>query len=240
MTGTSWKCIVCADTGGIKKPFGDVELCPNEKCGVRIRLLEYHHSGSSTRRTIIAFTGLAGAGKTTAAQYLVVNHGFTRVRFAGPLKNMLLALGLTKEQVDGSEKEIPCALLGGKTPRYFMQKFATEFVRDTIDANFWIRAWQETVARTAEHTSIVVDDLRFPNEGEMLHAIGGIIVGIERDGLIRTEHSSENYEIPCKVVIQNNGDLDHLYKLIDDLVCKRKVIDGGVEQSDKLTMLRNV
>ena len=41
---------------------------------------------------IIGLVGHAGAGKDTAAEYLVEHFGFSAVSFAAPLKNMLEAL----------------------------------------------------------------------------------------------------------------------------------------------------
>lgn len=62
---------------------------------------------SPTERLIIGFTGLAGSGKSTAA----LHTGYTRVRFAGPLKDMMRALGLTEQEIEGDRKEKPCNLL---------------------------------------------------------------------------------------------------------------------------------
>jgi hypothetical protein len=67
------------------------------------------HGGAGHQ--IIAFTGLAGSGKSTAAKHLCTRHGFERVRFAGPLKDMMRALGLTEREIEGDRKESPCALL---------------------------------------------------------------------------------------------------------------------------------
>ena len=41
---------------------------------------------------LIGLTGFAGSGKSTVAQYLVEQHGFTRLSFAAPLKKMLRTL----------------------------------------------------------------------------------------------------------------------------------------------------
>jgi hypothetical protein len=41
---------------------------------------------------VIGLTGLPGAGKTTVANYLMRAHGYTKLSFAQPAKNMLLEL----------------------------------------------------------------------------------------------------------------------------------------------------
>jgi hypothetical protein len=169
-------------------------------------------------RQIIAFTGLAGSGKSTAAAHLCDVHGFERVRFAGPLKSMMAALGLTYEQIEGSEKEKPCALLGGKTPRYAMQTVGTEWGRDIIDPDLWIRAWQAAVDRLPAAVPVVVDDCRFPNEAAAVRGAGGVLVRIVRAGAGAgaSGHSSEDQELgPVAMTIQNDHTPEDLFRRLD-------------------------
>jgi len=168
-------------------------------------------------RTLIAFTGLAGAGKSTAALHLVERHGFQRMRFAGPLKAMLAALGLSAEEIDGSLKETPCELLCGQTPRRAMQTIGTEWGRDIIGPDLWIRAWKASLPATGR---IVVDDCRFPNEAAAIKAEGGRIVRIDRPGAgtAAAGHVSEGQALPASAVIPNTGDLATLLDIVDRLV----------------------
>lgn len=192
--------------------------CPNGKCNATGECVDANRPSAAPPRTIIAFTGLAGSGKSTVAQYLVERHGFQRVRFAGPLKGMMAALGCTQEQIDGSEKETPCSLLGGKTPRHAMQTLGTEWGRDLITSDLWIRAWQAAVAKVPAGVPIVVDDCRFPNEGEAVRAAGGVIVRIERPGAGTTSvHSSEQYQIEAIETLRNVADKCDLFALVDVL-----------------------
>ena len=48
---------------------------------------------------VIVLTGQAGSGKSTIAAQLATQ-GYTVVKFAGPLKDMLRALGLTDAEMD--------------------------------------------------------------------------------------------------------------------------------------------
>lgn len=181
------------------------------RCGIRrcqYEMIAPAPASAPVGRTIVAFTGLAGSGKSTAAAHLVHCHGFQRVRFAGPLKAMLAALGLTPEQIDGSEKETPCDLLGGKTPRYAMQTIGTEWGRYLIASDLWIRAWKAAVAKVPAGVPVVVDDCRFPNEAEAVRAAGGVIIRIDRPGAGAgaAGHVSEQHQIEAAAVIQNHGD----------------------------------
>jgi hypothetical protein len=170
-------------------------------------------------RPIIAFTGLARAGKSTAALRLVEAHGFHRVRFAGPLKDMMRALGLTEAEIEGAFKETPCALLCGKTPRLAMQTIGTEWGRDIIGADVWVNAWRRAVDRLAEGCPVVIDDCRFPNEAEAIMAAGGVIVRVEspRAGTVDAGHSSEAHRLPATLTIDNAGTLDDFFAAVDAL-----------------------
>lgn len=170
-------------------------------------------------RTIIAFTGLAGAGKSTAAMHLVHRRGFERVRFAGPLKAMMAALGCTPAEIDGDRKEMPCELLGGKTPRYAMQTIGTEWGRNLIASDLWIRAWQAAVARLPAGVPVVVDDCRFPNEADAVRAAGGILVRVERPGAgTASVHESEQHALPAVRTLANTLDEKNLREQVDVLL----------------------
>lgn len=120
---------------------------------------------------IVALLGSSSGGKSTVAHYLVKEHGFVRMRFAGPLKDMLKSVGLTDEEVDGALKERPCNLLLGHTPRHAMKTLGTEW-RDMIDPRLWariIRARIQGMVDDVNHDPsktirIVIDDMRFPHE----------------------------------------------------------------------------
>lgn len=162
---------------------------------------------------IIGLCGPIGAGKTTAASYLVERHGFTRVRFAGPLKAMLRALGLSERQTDGDLKETPCELLGGRTPRHAMQKLGTEWGREMIHPDLWINAWKHAASN---HEHIVADDVRFPNEVATIHALGGFLFKVVRAGCdTSANHASEQHYLSADWILLNNGTVAELHAAID-------------------------
>jgi hypothetical protein len=162
---------------------------------------------------IIAFTGPISCGKSTAARYLTTNYNFIRHYFAKPLKEMLKLLGLTEEHVNGSLKEKPCWMLGGASPRYAMQTLGTEWGRNLIHGDLWAMAWRNT---RPGNRDIVVDDLRFPNELEILRSLGGIIVKVVRPGLAYSEkHESEAHDLPYDFIITNDGTIEDLYRKIE-------------------------
>lgn len=174
-------------------------------------------------RPIIAFTGIIGSGKTAAAMRLVEEHNFRRIRFAGPLKDMAYAFGLSWDHLDGSLKEVPCDLLGGKTPREFMQLLGTEFGRNMIDPDIWIKAWTHAVKQVPPDVGIVADDCRFPNEAAVVRQLSGNarICRIIRSGQgTRQSHVSELQAFPVDTFIDNDEQLEDLHKKVDKLALK--------------------
>lgn len=144
---------------------------------------------------VIALIGNAGAGKSTVAEYLTKVHGYKVVKFAGPLKNMLRAIGLDDDELEGHLKEVPCDLLCGKTPRHAMVTLGTEWARDMIGENFWAGLWQEeTALHINSGYNIVVDDCRYGNELAAVREMGGLpwhIVRPDHAGSSIPSHRSE-------------------------------------------------
>ena len=163
---------------------------------------------------IVGFCGLIGTGKTTAAIHLVERHAFVRERFAGPLKDMASVM-LSRDQIDGALKETPTDVLGGKTPRVFMQLLGTEFGRQMIDEDLWVNAWVERVQR---HDRVVADDVRFPNEAAAIRRLGGVLILIERPGAVRSGHASEGQDLPWDHRVLNDGGVTSFLSKIDTLL----------------------
>jgi hypothetical protein len=155
---------------------------------------------------LIGLCGLAGCGKSTAAAYLEQVYGYARVRFADPLKDMMRALGLSEREIEGDLKEVPCEKLGGKTPRYGMQTVGTEWGRELIADDLWIRAW----ASRLPVGPVVAEDCRFQNEAEAIKERGGILIRLVGRGGIAGGHASESNRIDVDVEIENTGTIDEL------------------------------
>lgn len=169
---------------------------------------------------IIGLTGLARSGKSTAANYLVIEKKFVRVPFAAPIKRMLRSLGLSDDEINGSLKEEPCDLLCGRSPRFAMQRLGTEWGRGLIHPDLWIELWRRDAERLIlSGHSVVADDCRFPNEANALKNLGGKIINIRNDSnsVSNVEaHSSENQSIEPDVRILNEKiSFDSFYSRIE-------------------------
>lgn len=143
------------------------------------------------RQILVAFTGLAQSGKTTAAKQLC-HEGFDRMSFADPIKQMVRCL--TPE----TDKTAELAAFGGKSLRFLYQSLGTDWGRDMVDENIWVSLGRErlkSLLRDVEEgviKGVVIDDLRFDNEAELIHELGGLVIKVSREGTESMSHASES------------------------------------------------
>jgi hypothetical protein len=164
--------------------------------------------------SVVAFIGPAGCGKSTAATYLQEEYGYSLLKFAHPIKEMLRVLGLEDRHLEGAEKEAPCDILGGVSPRRAMQTLGTEWGRTLIHPDIWVRAWmREAVWRLQNGRRLVIDDLRYPNELDAILRLGGSTLRIVRKDATQCEwHDSETQRLLCQRVIVNDGTREEFVK----------------------------
>ena len=181
------------------------------------------HSVVSRRNLplVIALTGPAGSGKSTAARHLVNAHGYALVKFAGPLKSMMRMVGLSDREIEGDLKEEPSAVLCGRTPRYAMQTLGTEWGRDIIGPDFWANVWFEVAAEVLDQGGrVVCDDCRFDNEAEAVRKLGGLVLSLHGRGGIEGDHASEAGGVKADFSICNDNKWDAgLTSQLDALLC---------------------
>ncbi|RUM99053.1 deoxynucleotide monophosphate kinase [Pseudaminobacter arsenicus] len=164
---------------------------------------------------VVAFTGVAGSGKSTAADYLT-SKGYTRIKFAGPLKAMCRAVGLSDEHIEGDLKERPLDWLQGKSPRQFMQRLGTEFGRDCIGPHFWVGLWERAALEVLDEGGrVVCDDCRFANEADAVRKLGGVVVRLAGRGGLAGGHASESVDWEADAMIGNHHGIDRLRENLD-------------------------
>jgi len=165
--------------------------------------------------TIIAFTGPMGAGKSEAIKTLKaqVDSPVMLVKFAQPLYDI-------QEFIYDRVKPVHVRDASFIKDRFLLQWLGTEWGRNTIDQDLWVKLWVAAVQKTASENPgaiIVCDDCRFDNEAEVVKSVGGVIVKIstakngERIDTSRATHASEN-GISLKYVdyvVENNYTLEH-------------------------------
>lgn len=152
---------------------------------------------------IIGLTGKAGAGKDTLAQALTYQGDFIVLKFADKLKDMLcVLLDCTRDELEDRQfKEAPHPMLNGNTPRYAMQTLGTEWGREMISPELWVDSLRSKIEFMQKRNpdrriNIVITDVLFPQEAQMIRELGGKVFEIHRDKNLLDEsassHSSEN------------------------------------------------
>lgn len=139
-------------------------------------------------RIVIGLAGPAGVGKSTLADRLAAGlrpEPTLRLPFAGPLRDMLVALGVPPGALVGdvAHKERPCVELLGKTARHAMRTLGTEWGRKLIGDDLWVAAWERRLAAATERY-VIVDDVRFANESAAIRGAGGVVVRLRRKSLV--------------------------------------------------------
>lgn len=197
---------------------------------------------------IIGICGLIGAGKDTAADYLVNFHEFRRESFAGTLKDAVAAVfGWDREMLEGRTKTARewreiidpwwSERLGmpDLTPRLVLQLWGTEVCRRGFHDDIWIASVENKLRQTKDN--IVISDCRFPNEIASIRRAGGRVIRIARGPdpdwfslakvnieemkkLYPKVHASEYSwaNTEFDMVIDNNSSIEDLYKELKNLV----------------------
>lgn len=136
-------------------------------------------------KKIIGLVGLIGSGKNAAADTLI-DMGFQRMSFASKLKDAVAVMfswdrelleGITAESREFRETVDPwwADKMGvpDLTPRWVLQHFGTNVVRNHFNINFWIYSLERALI-DAEN-DIVISDCRFQNELALLQAHGTLM-----------------------------------------------------------------
>jgi hypothetical protein len=195
---------------------------------------------------IIGVCGFIGSGKNTVAEYLMNKYGFYPISFADTLKNMSSSLfGWDREMLEGNTPESRFAReqkdewwskkLGFDiSPRYALQLMGTEVMRNNFHEDIWVIAAERKIL---QHNNVVISDVRFPNEMDMICQNGGQLWCVRRGpnpewfdtaknnpdkmgDLYPKVHSSEYIWVSRTMdfVIDNDSALEVLYKKIDDII----------------------
>ncbi len=160
---------------------------------------------------ILALLGPQQAGKSEAAKAIAELPNWKRLSFADPLYDIMsVILGVDARLLD---KSAPQPILGGKTLRQALQTLGTEWGRDLITPYIWANVMRNRIEQQRmRRLNIVIDDLRFANEHDMLRELGAKVVRVTRPGTgpIGTHGSEVEWQwLETDVTCDNLGDQDN-------------------------------
>ncbi len=184
---------------------------------------------------IIGLVGLKGAGKSVVADAIVEQEGWQKRAFAGPLKDGLIAFfGLTQAQMHDAKLKEEVDPRYGVTPRELMQVVGTDLIRNQLSLklphfrceSLWIARMDEVLsAAKVLGVSVVVEDVRFPNEVECIRKHGGSLVMVARPAAAaasaeKAQHETESYiaALPYDTLLVNSGTRQELRDKALDLL----------------------
>jgi hypothetical protein len=138
---------------------------------------------------LIGLTGLAGSGKDTIASVLLQEYNYQKLSFADTLKDVLSSMfGWDRFILEGTTEENRAkrteidSFWSSKlnteiTMRSAMTSVGTDLFRKFFNENIWVFSCER---KLQDKELVVVTDVRFPNEIDMIRRNGGIIIEVQR------------------------------------------------------------
>lgn len=153
-------------------------------------------------KKIIGICGWKGSGKDTISDYFIKNYGYKKDSFAKSLKDMASSIfnwdrdlleGITEESRIWREtpdifwetrldwkNHIGYKLSERFTPRFALQYLGTQLFRENFHYNLWVFSME---SRLINSDKIIIPDVRFQNEIEMIKNLGGVMIWVQRGAL---------------------------------------------------------
>jgi len=164
---------------------------------------------------MIGLLGRKHVGKDTVADYLVYKYKYQQLSFARPLKEgVKILFGFSSAQIYGDGRDIIDQRYH-LTPREILHFMGTEVIRRKFGEDFWIRqAINDALPR-----KIIISDVRFQNEVDIIKKMGGIVIKLDREGLER-DSSEDQIDLVCEYdhLIKNNHSVQELYSELDRIL----------------------
>lgn len=177
--------------------------------------------------SLIGLTGYMRTGKDSVAALLVAE-GYTKLGFADPLRDMAYAIDPTIS-LEGVPEGLGLApfetsvtyttlldTIGYEAAksipdvRRFLQRLGTEGVRGVLGDSTWVDiAKERALAITRNGGKVVFNDVRFPNEADAIHDLGGEVWRTVRPGHEGSGHASEtalDAIVPDRILVAESLD----------------------------------
>lgn len=160
---------------------------------------------------IIGLTGRARSGKDTVGKYLEEHYDACLTSFAAPIRQMVMTICGYKTLEELEENKETIHPNYNCTPRKMMQTLGTEWGRQTVDTNIWIKTLDLNLLPNDLN---VITDVRFDNEAEFILERGGEIWNIVRNVKEVENHSSETGINSSLItnILHNNGSFAELFE----------------------------
>jgi hypothetical protein len=168
---------------------------------------------------LIGLSGKKRSGKDTVAcilqQCLPRTELFYHIHFAGALKQEVAnATGHSLKYIEDHKENF----------RLILQGWGTDYRRKLYGKDYWVKRLSEKIRylENSGATFIVVSDVRFQNEADLIKKLGGQVWRIERELASSDAHPSETDldDYKFDVEILNIGTISDLVDYINQLIPK--------------------
>jgi hypothetical protein len=169
-------------------------------------------------KKLIGICGLKKSGKDTVASILsraLLPQRTVRIGFADALKEEVArSLGVTPDYINSNKDNF----------RLILQGWGTDFRRKLHGEDYWIQKWLSKVAKWPDDVdNILVPDVRFQNEYDVIKELNGVIIRVVRDDINgndghQSERESEGFDPDIRIL--NNQSLNDLDREVRTRVIK--------------------
>jgi hypothetical protein len=187
---------------------------------------------------LVGLTGFAGVGKDTVAG-LLVERGFRQYAFADKVKEVAVALapqlmlpsGVSLQNVLDKYGSLEAAKRVYPGVRDILKAIGgagdgSSGLKRVLGADIWVRALVEQVqeefdwsfAKVCEFNNIVISDVSFELESELIDDFGGVLVEVIRPGFNGRRVDGPVADTTHAVKLINAGGLAELSRSVDELV----------------------
>jgi len=145
---------------------------------------------------VIGFAGVIEVGKSEMAKGLHLSYPNTfRRSFAAHLKDCVkFMFRLTDWHVNTSEGKRTIIPALNITVRRALQLVGTDFARNMIHKDFWVMHERSEIGKFHKDSIIIYDDVRFPNECNLIHDKKGIVIYLSRDFESTATEEEKNHD----------------------------------------------
>lgn len=187
--------------------------------------------------TVIGLAGKKQSGKDTVfeiARKQLPKLRVGRAAFADPLKaEVAHVTQMNVNFIEANKDKL----------RLLLQAWGADFRRQFYGQEYWVNAMRHVLRDADKHADVLfITDLRYENEAEFVHELGGVVVRVDRDGGDNDTHSSETvmdgYD-GYDYAIDNNGDKSQLADAVAALLTKFLPSSDGQENTETTTREEN-
>lgn len=165
---------------------------------------------------ILGITGGARHGKDTIADFIGLNVTRTiKVSFAEPLKRAAQEVFKGLGDINWEAKDSEYLPIEGKHTVRDLYIAMGKGLREYLDPNIWIKLAMKKILIESRRHTVLITDVRYPNEAEAIRIIGGKILKVIRPTLLPYSEAEVQIEkiVPDKTIM-NSSDLVFLERLV--------------------------